>query len=99
MNHTVDDPVDPRQRRHARVLGLLVGGGFIALTVTCIIIFNARGLPKDPKEWKRLQEQRSAAEAKQAQDDVLAPAPAPVTTPASVTSPKSVTPPQKDQLQ
>lgn len=54
------DPVDPRQRRQARVLGLIIGGGFLALVVTCIIIFKANGLPKDPKEWKRLQEQRSA---------------------------------------
>jgi hypothetical protein len=42
------------------VLGLILGSGFLALVVTCIIIFKANGLPKDPKEWKRLQEQRSA---------------------------------------
>jgi hypothetical protein len=62
-NHPIDplaDPVDPRQRQQARVLGLILGGGFLALVVTCIIIFKANGLPKDPKEWKRLQEQRSA---------------------------------------
>jgi len=58
-----DDPVDPRQRRHARVLGCIIGGGFLALVTTFIIIFKDHGLPKDPKEWKRLQEQRAAAEA------------------------------------
>ncbi len=54
------DPVDPQQRRRARALGLIIGGAFIALVVTFIIIFSTNGLPKDPKEWKRLQEQRSA---------------------------------------
>lgn len=57
------DPVEPAQRRRARMLGLLVGGAFVALVVAFIAYFNVHGLPKDPKEWKRLQERRAAAEA------------------------------------
>lgn len=55
------DPVDPQQRSRARTLGLIIGTGFLAMVVAFIIIFSTNGLPKDPKEWKRLQEQRSAA--------------------------------------
>ena len=58
--NTEMDPVDQRQRQHARRLGLIIGGGFVAVVVICIIIFSTYGLPKDPKEWKRLQEQRAA---------------------------------------
>lgn len=61
------DPVDPRQRRHARVLGLVVGAAFLALVAGCFIMFSINGLPKDAKEWKRLQERRSAAEAEKAE--------------------------------
>lgn len=57
------DPVDPAQRRRARTLGLMVGGAFVALVAVFIAYFNVHGLPKDPKEWKRLQERRAAAEA------------------------------------
>jgi hypothetical protein len=59
------DPVDPAQRHRARTLGLLVGGGFLALVGTFIAVFSVNGLPKDPKEWKRLQERRAAAEAEE----------------------------------
>lgn len=54
------DPVDPQQRRRARTLGLIIGALFVSVVVAFIIIFKFNGLPKDPKEWKRLQEQRSA---------------------------------------
>lgn len=57
------DPVDPAQRRRARTLGLLVGGAFVALVAVFVVYFSFNGLPKDPKEWKRLQERRAAAEA------------------------------------
>jgi hypothetical protein len=72
------DPVDPRQRRHARILGLAVVAGFLILVAICFTMFSLKGLPKDPKEWKRLQERRSAAEAEkaaQATEPVVAPAP------------------------
>lgn len=68
MNAPDQDPVDPRQRRHARVLGSIIAVGFLALVTTCIIIFKEHGFPKDPKEWKRLQEQRAAAEAEKTTD-------------------------------
>jgi hypothetical protein len=57
----VDDPVTRRQQRNAVVLGLILGAACLALMVACIIIFGSHGLPKDPKEWKRLQQQRAAA--------------------------------------
>ena len=69
------DPVDPRQRRHARVLGLLVAAAFLAVMGGFFTVFSLNGLPKDPKEWKRLQERRSAAETEKA-----AQAPIPVPT-------------------
>jgi hypothetical protein len=59
MNEAVD-PVDPRQRRQARRLGLIIGAGFLAVVVVFIMLFDINGLPKDPKVWKRMQEQRSA---------------------------------------
>ena len=68
MNDFAQDPVDPRQRRNARVLGLIIAGAFLATVTTCIIIFKEHGFPKDPKEWKRLQEQRAAAEAEKTTD-------------------------------
>jgi len=61
------DPVDPRQRRQARVLGFVVTSAFLALVAGCFIMFSINGLPKDAKEWKRLQERRSAAEAEKAE--------------------------------
>ncbi len=68
MNQLSDingDAVAARQQRHAMMLGLCLGAACLALMVACIIIFSNTGLPKDPKEWKRLQQQRSAAAADQ----------------------------------
>jgi hypothetical protein len=73
----LSDPVDPAQRRQARTLGLLVGGGFVALVAAFIAIFSITGLPKDPKEWKRLQERRAAAEAERAGHSATPESPAP----------------------
>jgi hypothetical protein len=82
MNAAADvtDPVDPRQRRQARVLGLFVTGAFLALVAVCFTMFSINGLPKDAKEWKRLQERRSAAEADRSTPSV-APASPSITTP------------------
>lgn len=67
----LNDPVDPRQRRHARMLGVLVTAGFLALVVVCFIMFSINGLPKDAKEWKRMQERRAAAEAEKAEQSAV----------------------------
>lgn len=80
------DPVDPRQRQHARVLGLVVTGAFLALVAICFTIFSINGLPKDAKEWKRQQERQSAAEAEKAEKaagTTTVPAPAPILEPKS----------------
>jgi dolichyl-phosphate-mannose--protein O-mannosyl transferase len=53
-----NDIIEQQQRKHARTLGLCLGAGFLSLVVVCIIIFSQVGLPKDPKEWKRQQEQQ-----------------------------------------
>ena len=53
--------VSAEQRRSATRLGLLLGGGCLALTVTFFILFSNFGLPKDPKIWKRMQQKESAA--------------------------------------
>ena len=80
--------VEQRQRRQATILGLSLGAGCFSLMVACIIIFSQKGLPKDPKEWKRLQEQRAAAEAAAPTNKVK----------ASVTT-DQVEPQHKDQTQ
>jgi hypothetical protein len=49
------------QRRSATRLGLILGGACLALTVVFFILFSSFGLPKDPKVWKRMQQERSAA--------------------------------------
>lgn len=54
MNDARPDPVK---------LGLLVGAAVVALTVVLMFVFGRYGLPKDPKEWKRIEQQRSATEA------------------------------------
>ena len=51
---------DEVRRRNAR-LGLALGAACLALTVTFIIIFTRYGFPKDPKEYKRLQQAQAAA--------------------------------------
>jgi hypothetical protein len=54
-----NDRIEQQQRKHARILGLCLGAGFLSLVVVCIIIFSQVGLPKDPKEWKRQQKQNA----------------------------------------
>lgn len=87
----LSDPVDPRQRRHARVLGALVTAGFLALVAVCFIIFSINGLPKDAKEWKRMQERRSAAEAEKAERSAV-----PASTTEPQTAPKTEPKTEKD---
>ena len=50
-----DAPIPPALARRNLLLGLGLGGLSLALMVGFIIIFTHAGLPKDPKEWKRLQ--------------------------------------------
>lgn len=53
--------INAEQRRSATRLGLILGGGCLALTTTFFILFSNIGLPKDPKVWKRMQQRESAA--------------------------------------
>lgn len=55
MSDTRPDPVR---------LGLAIGACVIALIVILMLVFSRSGLPKDPKEWRRIEQQRSATEAK-----------------------------------
>ena len=45
-------------------LGLAAGAAVILLIVVLMLVFSRSGLPKDPKEWRRMEQQRSASEAK-----------------------------------
>ncbi len=45
-------------------LGLAIGAGVIALIILLMLVFSRSGLPMDPKEWRRIEQQRSATEAK-----------------------------------
>ena len=45
------------------VLGLAIGAGIIIFIVVLMLVFSRSGLPKDPKEWRRIEQQRSATEA------------------------------------
>lgn len=60
---SVADPIPAALRRKNLILGLVLGGLSFALMVAFIIIFTNMGLPKDPKEWQRLQDLKSAGEA------------------------------------
>ncbi len=51
--------VTSSQQHRANVLGLYLGGAIIVFIIAMIIIFSNYGLPKDPKEWKRLQQQNA----------------------------------------
>ena len=39
----------------------VMGTGVLALTIILMFVFKSHGLPKDPKEWRRIEQQRSAA--------------------------------------
>ncbi len=45
-------------------LGLAIAAAVLALIVVLMLVFSRHGLPKDPKEWRRIEQQRSATEAK-----------------------------------
>jgi hypothetical protein len=49
-----DARIDPTK------LGLAVGVAVVALVIAMMIVFSVYGLPKDPKEWRRIEQQRSA---------------------------------------
>lgn len=53
-----DARIDPTK------LGLAIGAGVLALIVILMLVFSRNGLPKDPKEWRRIEQMRSATEAK-----------------------------------
>ena len=60
---SVAEPIPPALRRKNLIFGLVLGGLSLALMVVFIIIFTHMGLPKDPKEWQRLQDLKSAGMA------------------------------------
>lgn len=45
-------------------LGLVLGAAVVSLTAVLMLVFSRWGLPKDPQEWRRIELQRSALEAK-----------------------------------
>lgn len=47
-------------RINPTALGLAVGAAVVALTIILMVVFKVYGLPKDPKEWRRIEQQRSA---------------------------------------
>lgn len=51
-----DDPVPAPVRRRNLILGLAIGAGCILTITVFILVFTARGLPKDPQVWKRMQQ-------------------------------------------
>jgi len=52
------NPVDASTRRRNVFMGLALGGLVIALMVAFIIAFSFKGLPKDPKMWKQIQDEQ-----------------------------------------
>jgi hypothetical protein len=44
-------------------LGLALGAAVLVLIVILMLAFSRHGLPKDPKEWRRIEQQRSATES------------------------------------
>lgn len=53
--------MNPAGRTDTVRLGLALGAGVLALTIILMFVFKSHGLPKDPKEWRRIEQQRSAA--------------------------------------
>ena len=51
-------------RPDANRLGLAIGVAVLALIIILMLVFSRNGLPKDPKEWRRIEQQRSATEAR-----------------------------------
>lgn len=47
-------------RRRQLRLGLALGAGWLLLVAIFVILFRTHGLPKDPQEWRRLQQLRAA---------------------------------------
>lgn len=45
-------------------LGLAIGAAVVGLIILLMLVFSRSGLPMDAKEWRRLEQQRSATEAK-----------------------------------
>lgn len=52
------NPIDAATRRRNQLLGLGLGGFVIVVMVGFIVVFNLKGLPKDPKVWKQMQDQQ-----------------------------------------
>ena len=52
---------DSGHRMNPNKLGIALGLLVVALIVFFIIMFTRNGLPKDPDEWRRLEQQRSAS--------------------------------------
>lgn len=44
-----------------QTLGLVLGAAVLGLIFIFMFVFKRHGLPKDPQEWRRLEQQRSAA--------------------------------------
>ena len=51
----MNDRLDPRK------LGLALGAAVLALIIIFMFVFKSHGLPKDPQEWRRLEQQRSGS--------------------------------------
>jgi hypothetical protein len=47
-------------RINPRTLGLVLGALVLAMIIIFMFVFKRHGLPKDPQEWRRLEQQRSA---------------------------------------
>jgi hypothetical protein len=63
MSETTAHNETPAVRPNPVRLGLTLGAAVVGLTIVFILIFSCHGLPKDPKEWRRIEQQRSASQA------------------------------------
>ncbi len=52
---------DADRRMNPNKLGLVLGLVVVALIIFFIIMFTRNGLPIDPKEWRRIEQQRSTS--------------------------------------
>ena len=52
---------DTGHRINPNKLGLVLGLVVVALIIFFIIMFTRNGLPKDPDEWRRIEQQRSTS--------------------------------------
>jgi hypothetical protein len=71
MAYTEPVELSPELRRRNAKLGLALGFVVIVIMVAFMVGFTVYGLPQDPKEYARIKQEESAAQAESDEGDGL----------------------------